>query len=385
LRDTFHFGPRQHGNGNIRNVELEDRLKDYWPEVAVNGARWMSADNINQPLFQFAWSCCDPSEISPLEPADPLEGQGVIYGESTAAVVIPFAAPAVPFTLSIGVGAYPGTYVGYTSAPSFLSNFASNGALWIALDDSANWTLYTNGSNAVASGSSNGGGALNGGFYRVELTYNPANSTAYGSIAGEPFGPFPVSITLPISYFGVEAAPASVCVVNNLSIYTGAPVVTTVAGPASTCIGCTAVMTATTNAAAPLGHFWHFDGQLIYEDGVLPSGATITGSRTGTLTVTGVTATELGHYTCVIANDCGITNSQDFTLGIACAADLDDGTGSGTPEGGVDINDLLYFLVRFEEGAVAVDLDNGTNTGTPDGGVDINDLLYFLSHFEAGC
>jgi hypothetical protein len=51
----------------------------------------------------------------------------------------------------------------------------------------------------------------------------------------------------------------------------------------------------------------------------------------------------------------------------------------------VDINDLLFFLVQFEAGAAAADLDNGTFTGTSDGGVDVNDLLFFLVHFETGC
>lgn len=70
---------------------------------------------------------------------------------------------------------------------------------------------------------------------------------------------------------------------------------------------------------------------------------------------------------------------------VECVADLDDGSGTGTRDEGVDINDLLYFLVLFEQGSVGVDVDNGTGTGTPDGGVDINDLLYFLVRFEAGC
>jgi hypothetical protein len=74
-----------------------------------------------------------------------------------------------------------------------------------------------------------------------------------------------------------------------------------------------------------------------------------------------------------------------YTPPVGCPADLDNGSGSGTPDGGVDINDLLYFLVQFEAGAVAVDLDNGSGTGTPDGGVDISDLLYFLVRFEGGC
>jgi hypothetical protein len=68
-----------------------------------------------------------------------------------------------------------------------------------------------------------------------------------------------------------------------------------------------------------------------------------------------------------------------------CPADLDDGQGDGTQDGGVDINDLLYFLSKFEDGNAAADLDDGSNTGTQDGGVDINDLLFFLVHFEAGC
>lgn len=68
-----------------------------------------------------------------------------------------------------------------------------------------------------------------------------------------------------------------------------------------------------------------------------------------------------------------------------CPADLDNGSGNGTPDGGVDVNDLLYFLVQFEAGSESVDLDNGSGTGTPDGGVDINDLLYFLIRFEGGC
>ena len=73
-----------------------------------------------------------------------------------------------------------------------------------------------------------------------------------------------------------------------------------------------------------------------------------------------------------------------------CQADLDnDGStaNGGLPDGGVDINDLLYFLNAFEAGSAAADLDNDgePNQGTPDAGVDINDLLFFLSRFEAGC
>lgn len=72
-------------------------------------------------------------------------------------------------------------------------------------------------------------------------------------------------------------------------------------------------------------------------------------------------------------------------LDVRCAADLDGGALDNVPDGGVDINDLIYFLTAFEAGSVTADLDDGTSTGTPDAGVDINDLLYFLVRFEAGC
>lgn len=71
----------------------------------------------------------------------------------------------------------------------------------------------------------------------------------------------------------------------------------------------------------------------------------------------------------------------------ACPADLDDGSGSGSPDGAVTIDDLLFFLIAFEAGSPFVDLDNDGDpaAGTPDGAVTIDDLLYFLFHFEAGC
>jgi hypothetical protein len=68
-----------------------------------------------------------------------------------------------------------------------------------------------------------------------------------------------------------------------------------------------------------------------------------------------------------------------------CVADRDDGSGTGTPDGGVGIEDLLYYIVEFDSGAVGADVDDGSGTGTRDGGVGIEDLLYFLVRFDAGC
>lgn len=78
-----------------------------------------------------------------------------------------------------------------------------------------------------------------------------------------------------------------------------------------------------------------------------------------------------------------------FCAGVGCAracpADLDNGSMTGIPDGGTGIDDLLFFLVKFEQGVVEVDLDDGSGAGVKDEAVDINDLLFFLQRFEAGC
>jgi hypothetical protein len=70
---------------------------------------------------------------------------------------------------------------------------------------------------------------------------------------------------------------------------------------------------------------------------------------------------------------------------VACVADMDDGTGSGTPDGGVGIEDLLYYLDQYDAGNTRADVDDGTGSGTPDGGVGIEDLLYYLERYDSGC
>lgn len=68
-----------------------------------------------------------------------------------------------------------------------------------------------------------------------------------------------------------------------------------------------------------------------------------------------------------------------------CVADFDDGSGTGTRDGGVGIEDLLFYLGVYDLGATAADVDDGSGTGTRDGGVGIEDLLYYLQRYDAGC
>lgn len=83
----------------------------------------------------------------------------------------------------------------------------------------------------------------------------------------------------------------------------------------------------------------------------------------------------------------GWVNLDDATryVGQRCPADFDDGSGTGTTDGGVNLEDLLYYLGVYDAGLIAADVDDGSGEGRTDGGVGIEDLLYFLSRYDAGC
>ncbi len=68
-----------------------------------------------------------------------------------------------------------------------------------------------------------------------------------------------------------------------------------------------------------------------------------------------------------------------------CPADLDDGSGTGRPDCGVTVDDLIFYLATFFSGGARADLDDGSGTGTLDSGVTIDDLIFFLARFETGC
>lgn len=121
----------------------------------------------------------------------------------------------------------------------------------------------------------------------------------------------------------------------------------------------------------------------------LIDGESISGATTNLLSLLRVAPSDEGLYDCVISNACGSVTSNAASLAIdttmCCIADTDDGSGIGTPDGGVTIDDLLFYLSIFEAGDIRSDVDDGTSTGMPDGGVTIDDLLYFLARFELGC
>jgi hypothetical protein len=108
------------------------------------------------------------------------------------------------------------------------------------------------------------------------------------------------------------------------------------------------------------------------------------GTQLGTVTgmVSGSISAVVLHNRNTELNDV-FFNSLRVSAG--CVADVDDGSGTGIPDGGVGVEDLLYYLSLFDGGLLGADVDDGSGTGVPDGGVGIEDLLYYLQRYDAGC
>lgn len=159
------------------------------------------------------------------------------------------------------------------------------------------------------------------------------------------------------------------------------PSITTQPTNQSVSAGASASFSVVASGSPTLTYAWRKDST------TLTNGGSITGADTATLTINPAAAGDVGSYDVVITNSCGSATSDAATLSVntGCVADVDDGSGTGAPDGAVTIDDLLYYLTIFEQGALAADVDDGSGTGVQDGAVTIDDLLYYLGRFEVGC
>lgn len=156
--------------------------------------------------------------------------------------------------------------------------------------------------------------------------------------------------------------------------------------PVAAVVGDTVIVSASYSGLAPLTARWHRNGSAL-TSGPGPGGSVLSGVTNNTLFISNAQLGNTGNYTLVLTNQCGseTSNAALVQVRVACVADMDDGSGTGTPDGGVTLDDLLYYLQVFDVGGRRADVDDGSSTGTPDGGVSIEDLLYFLVRYEAGC
>jgi len=170
---------------------------------------------------------------------------------------------------------------------------------------------------------------------------------------------------------------------NHYSFYLcGYPTVTAQPAPFTSGMRGTATFSLTAANWGPFTYQWRKDGVPIPVTGPGSNAS----AATATLVLDPVDGRDVASYDCVVKNACLNYSTTSVPVALTlCGADVDDGSGTGTPGNGVDINDLLFLLSSFASGGFTADIDDGTGTGTPDGAVDINDLLFFLARFEVGC
>lgn len=106
------------------------------------------------------------------------------------------------------------------------------------------------------------------------------------------------------------------------------------------------------------------------EDGVLPTGAVVSGAATASLHIDQITAAELGLLRCRVSNEHGTLDSDTVTIS-TCIADFDC-SGFG------DTDDFDAFVHAFESGEQRADVDGS-------GFVDTDDFDFYVHAFEAGC
>lgn len=143
--------------------------------------------------------------------------------------------------------------------------------------------------------------------------------------------------------------------------------------------GTAVLLSAVADGTGPMTYQWLRNGSALVD------GGRYSGVWTTTLVISGAETSDSGVYTLRATNGCGSATTVPANVEVRCPADLDDGSMTGTPDGAVEVSDLIAFVVYFEAGDVAVDIDDGSGLGREDGGVDINDFLFFLVRFDQGC
>jgi hypothetical protein len=114
----------------------------------------------------------------------------------------------------------------------------------------------------------------------------------------------------------------------------------------SRCQGATAGFSIAATGTGSLTYRWRRNGTDLADQ----RGMTGTGSNA--MSIAGLIPGDAGSYDCVVSNGCTSVTSSAATLTVqdCCPSDLDDGTGTGVPDGGVGIEDLLYYLARYDTG-----------------------------------
>ena len=117
--------------------------------------------------------------------------------------------------------------------------------------------------------------------------------------------------------------------------------------------------------------FRWYKGDVALNDGVTAAGSTLAGVYGARLTISNLTAADVGQYKVQIGNAFGVVTSTYATVAIGCAADFN-------ADNGIDFFDYLDFVDAFSLRRPNADF-NG------DDSIDLFDYLDFVDAFSTGC
>jgi hypothetical protein len=123
-------------------------------------------------------------------------------------------------------------------------------------------------------------------------------------------------------------------------------------------------------AGQDIAYAWTFNTKTLV-DGPTGTGSVISGATTATLTVSNLSTKDIGTYKAIVSNSCSSVTSNNASLSVRCASDMDE-------DGTVELADFFAFFNCFDQSDLCADM-NG------DDSIDLIDFFAFLNAFDKEC
>lgn len=123
-------------------------------------------------------------------------------------------------------------------------------------------------------------------------------------------------------------------------------------------------------AGAGLAYSWTFNTKPLV-DGTTINGAIISGATTPVLRVANLSTKDIGSYRATVSNSCSSVSSNNASLSVRCAADLD-------LNSVVDLADFFEYFNCFDASDPCAEMNS-------DDSIDLADFFAFLNAFDKGC
>ena len=170
----------------------------------------------------------------------------------------------------------------------------------------------------------------------------------------------------------VDSLPATVII----RVEACAPAITQNPVSANFSTGGAATFTVAATSSTRASYQWRKNGLNLTDS------ASLRGSHTPVLSITGLTSADQAVYTVAITTDCGTVISTGAALGSVACSVADLAIGGQPADGIVDGSDFIAFINSFGIGDPTIDAAADVNG---DSIIDGSDFIAFINAFAAGC